>query len=129
MLEASRNVPQKPVLRLNLGGEGEILGCIQVNLPYVLEAGDNFVASRNGDPIGIKGVLRGGPLVICDSDRLPFLPGVFDEIFANGVPIDRTTWLGPGYSGKEICRVCKHHSQKPCDACHHGIFPIKEGLI
>lgn len=129
MIETNEIVPQKPILRLNLGGEGEVPGCIQVNLRHVLDAGDRFIASRNGDPIGIKGILKGGPLVICDSDQLPFLPEVFDEIYANGVPIDTHTWLGPGYSSKEICRVCRHHSQKPCDICRHGIFPVKEGLI
>lgn len=94
--------------KLNVGGEGEEKCCVQINLPWVMEQGENFVASRNGEKIGVKGIKEAGPLVVCDTQHLPFKDGAFSEVVANGVPIDVETHLGPGYDLSELKRVCKN---------------------
>lgn len=108
--------------KLNAGGEGEEFGCVQVNNLSVLQAGDNFTASRDGNLKGLGVITKAGPLVICDPQHLPFRSGVFETIYANGVPIDIVTFLGPGYSSEEICRVCYFHTAQPCTVCRHGII-------
>lgn len=67
---------------------------------------------------GIKGILKAGPLIICDPKHLPFADNSFDEIVANSVPIDCDTYLGPRYCSKELNRVCKNGYQKKCDPPH-----------
>ena len=102
-----KEYPKEVYETLILGGEGETPG-VQVNLPWVLKQGEGFTACRNGQPIGINGILEGGPLVICQSDRLPFKDKCFEKIIANGVPIDCHAYLGPGYCSKELARVCRN---------------------
>lgn len=92
---------------LNVGAEGEVPNVVQTNIQPVLDAGDNFVASRNGEPIGVRGIREAGPLIIADPTNLPFKDGAFEEVIANGVPIDTETFLGKGYSYRELCRVCR----------------------
>lgn len=110
-----------------LGGEGDEEG-VQTNLPWVLEAGNKFVASRDGNLRGLNVIRRAGPLVICDSQHLPYRSGVFIKIYANSVPIDITTLWGPGYSSEEICRVCYFHTAQPCTVCRHGIIMCNKEL-
>ena len=85
---------------INLGGEGEVPGAINVNNPLVLAK--EWVCSRNGLPLC---EVEHGDIVICCGDRLPFCSHCAGRIITNSVPIDRKTWAGPGYSSKEIQRI------------------------
>jgi hypothetical protein len=96
-------------LVLNVGAEGEVNGSevIQQNIRWVLEAGDSFTCSRNGQTIGVSGISEAGPLVISDANALPFKDGAFETVIANGVPIDTPdTWIGPAYKLDELIRLC-----------------------
>lgn len=92
-----------PEIKLVLGGEGEEKG-VQVNRADVLNP--KFKTSRDGTQ-GLDAVKAGGPVVVCDSDKLPFRTGCADEVSANSVPVDRDTYLGRGYRTDEIKRVKK----------------------
>ncbi len=87
---------------INLGGEGEIPGAIDVNHPIILD--NQWRCSRNGLPLN---EVRQGCTVVCCGDRLPFCDHCADKVVTNGVPIDIMTWMGPGYSSKEIKRIRK----------------------
>jgi hypothetical protein len=91
------------VLRINLGGEGEVGDCINQQ-PTWADLGD--LASRTGQPL--RDMLQNGtPFLFCDNTQLPFPECSVDEVLTNGVPIDRLTWKGPGISSNEIKRVLK----------------------
>jgi len=87
---------------VNLGGEGEVSGAIDVNNPQILDK--RWRCSRNGCSLN---EVRRGCIVICRGDRIPFCDHCADKIITNNVPIDIITWMGPGYSSEEIKRIRK----------------------
>ena len=87
---------------INLGGEGKISGAIDVNNPLILDK--RWRCSRNGRPLK---EVKQGCMVVCCGDRLPFRNHCADKIIKNSIPIDTKTWMGPGYSSKEIERINK----------------------
>ena len=93
-----------PVLRLNLGGEGEEAHCINQQPPW-MDLSDTI--SRNGQPL--RSISRVGiPVLFCDNVHLPFPDSTVDCIFTNNVPIDLgTNFLGPTLDSTEIKRVLK----------------------
>ena len=93
---------------INLGGEGEIPGVINQQGPWVLDP--SWRSSRDGKTLQ-ELVNEGHDFLICPNDRLPFLDNSVDVVYTNGVPIDRTTWLGPGVQSSEIHRILKTGGQ------------------
>lgn len=101
------SVPATPAaqlgLNLNLGGEGETPGCINQQ-PHWADLCNSV--SRSAQPI--RDLLRlGEAFLFCENTRLPFPDKTVDRVVTNGVPIDRTTWLGPGIQSTEIKRILK----------------------
>lgn len=90
-------------LRLNLGGEGEVLDVINQQPEW---RDLNAQASRTGTALRI--LLTGGhAFLFCDHCQLPFPDKIVDEVLTNGVPIDQSTFLGPGIPSVEIKRVLR----------------------
>ena len=86
---------------INLGGEGEIPGAININHPVILD--ENWRCSRKG--CSLKVVKENGYIIVCCGDRLPLCDHCAKEVITNNVPIDMITWMGPGYSSEEIKRI------------------------
>jgi hypothetical protein len=90
-------------LRLNLGGEGEAPGVIN-RQPIWADLANSV--SRSG--AALRDVLQSGEaFLFCDNRTLPFPDVSVDGIMTNGVPIDITTWLGPGVQTTEIQRTLR----------------------
>lgn len=90
---------------INLGGEGEHPGAINVNLDCVLHP--DWCASRDGTTM-LPDVKQSGPVVVARSDCLPFAPGCADKILTNSVPVGNwSTSMGPAYHPDEIKRIKK----------------------
>ena len=89
---------------INLGGEGEVPHAININHPAILD--ENWRCSRSGCPL--KEIKERGPVIICCSDQLPLCDNCADKIIVNDAPIDKKTWIGPGYSTEEIKRINKN---------------------
>lgn len=90
-------------LCLNVGGEGETPGCINQQ-PHWADLCNSV--SRTGQPM--RDLVRlGAVFLFCENVRLPFPDASVDQVVTNGVPIDRSTWLGPGVQSSEIKRVLK----------------------
>jgi len=88
-----------------LGGEGECIEAINVNHKCITSKG--WRVSRDGR-LTLDDVKKVGPVVIADSDYLPFATECADEVQLNGVPVgDHTTYLGKAYSPSEIKRIAK----------------------
>ena len=91
-------------LRVNLGGEGEVPGVLNQQGPWVLDP--NWRSSRDGKTLG-QLLAEGHQFVIASNTRLPFADGSVDEVITNWVPIDITTYLGPGIQAQEVRRILK----------------------
>lgn len=49
----------------------------------------------------------GHRFVIAHNPRLPFADDSMDEVLTNGVPIDISTFLGPGIQSREVWRILR----------------------
>lgn len=87
---------------LNLGGEGEVPGVINVQGPWV--NAPDWASSASGQSISELQAL-GNQFVIADNTALPFADNSVDVVITNNVPIDGNTWLGPGVQTGEILRI------------------------
>lgn len=104
---------------LALGAEGTASeeGTIQLNLPNILKP--DFSCSSDGSK-GLPRLKRAGPIVVAQSDRLPFADHFFDRIIAQSVPVcglcknsdnqeecgqTPRTFLGPVYCWIQIMRI------------------------
>lgn len=92
------------MLQLNLGGEGEIPGAINQQGPWVLSS--HWRRSADGMTFADV-VAEGHAFLICPNDAIPFPDGTVDVVYTNSVPIDQTTYLGPGVQSSEIQRILK----------------------
>src|SRR6187455_3186933 len=92
---------------LNLGGEGEILGVINQQGPWALDP--SWRSSRDGKTL--QELAKDHVFLICLNDPLPFPDNTVDVVHTESVPIDRTTWLGPGVQSSEIKRILKPGGQ------------------
>jgi hypothetical protein len=92
------------ILAINLGGEGEIPGVINQQGPWVLQPG--WACSRDGRTLQ-ELVTDGHVFLICPNTPLPFPDDSVDRVYTESVPIDATTWLGPGVQSSEIQRILK----------------------
>lgn len=95
-------------IELYLGGEGEVSGVINQQGPWALEP--NWRCSRDGRTV--QQLVAGGHVfLICPNAPLPFLNDFVDRVYTESVPIDVTTWLGPGVQSSEIRRILKSGGQ------------------
>ena len=92
---------KKPRFTVNLGGEGEVSGAVNINHECICEQG--WSMSRDGR-IGLKEVKKSGPVVVAESSRLPIADKSVLVVYHN-VPIDRDSLLGEGYPSFEIERI------------------------
>ena len=91
-----------PNLKVNLGGEGEVPGAINVQGKWVLDA--DWLSSAAGQSLS-ELLAAGNQFVIAANTALPFADGSVDAAFTNNVPVDINTWLGPGVQTNEILRI------------------------
>jgi hypothetical protein len=95
--------PAQPY-RVNLGGEGEAAGALNQQGPWVLQSG--WASSRTGQTLD-QLAAAGHEFLICDNLTIPLPDDCADEVLTNSVPVDTTTWLGPGVQSGEIRRILK----------------------
>jgi hypothetical protein len=93
-----------PPYRVNLGGEGEVQEALNQQGPWALQPG--WSSSRTGQPLE-QLVAAGHEFLLCDNLTVPLPDGCADEVLTNSVPVDVTTWLGPGVQSGEIRRILK----------------------
>ncbi len=101
---ASAKVVPPRILRINLGGEGEVADAINQQDSWILDP--NWRSSRYGDSLALL-VGNGHDFLISPNAALPFPDGTVDEIITNNVPIDAPTHLGLGVQSSEIRRILK----------------------
>src|SRR6516165_2515322 len=91
----------------NLGGEGEVPGVLNQQPPWALSRGWRSTTLGNPGKTIRELEAEGHQFVIAPNDRLPFADESVDVVYTNGVPIDVTTWHGPGVQSSEIRRILK----------------------
>jgi len=92
------------MLRVNLGGEGEIPGALNQQGPWALRP-----SWRSADGTKTLCDLRalGHRFIISSNLRLPFADNSVDEVYTNSVPIDTIGLNGPGVQSSEVRRILK----------------------
>lgn len=94
--------PRPLFTRINLGGEGEEPGVINQQQRSVLSA--SWLSSRAG--ISLEQLAnQGHDFLICENEHLPINDDSVSVVYTNGVPIDITTFLGPGIQSSEVYRI------------------------
>jgi hypothetical protein len=96
-------MPPTP-FRVNLGGEGEVPGALNQQGAWV--AHPAWASSARGETLQ-QLVLAGHAFLICDNATVALPGDCADEVLTNSVPVDVTTWLGPGVQSSEIQRILK----------------------
>ena len=92
---------------INIGGEGEVPGAVNVQPPFALRP--NWRSTTVGNPGKTVAELEaeGHRFVIAPNDALPFADGSVDVVHSNSVPVDVTTWKGPGVQSADVRRILK----------------------
>src|SRR5436309_2267242 len=93
-----------PLYRVNLGGEGEVPGALNQQGPWAVQPG--WASSTTGQTLD-QLLAAGQEFLICDNLTVPLPDAGADEVFTNSVPVDASTWLGPGVQSSEIRRILK----------------------
>jgi hypothetical protein len=93
-----------PILRVNLGGEGEVPGVLNQQGPWVLDP--TWRSSRAGKTLQ-ELLAQGHQFLITSNTNLPFAADSIEEVITNSVPIDVVTHRGPGVQSVEIKRILK----------------------
>ena len=93
------------ILRVNLGGEGEVPGDLNQQPPFAL--GPSWFSWRHGGKTLTQLEASGLQFVICDNEALVFADDSIDVVYSNNVPIDRDTKDGPGVQSSEVWRILK----------------------
>lgn len=90
---------------VNLGGEGEVPSVLNQLGPWaVLDS--NWRSNRAGKTFA-ELVQDGHSFLICDNVSISLPDESVTQVITNSVPIDKTTWLGPGVQSSEIYRILK----------------------
>jgi RHS repeat-associated protein len=89
-------------IAVNLGGEGEVAGAINVQGPWALDL--NFASSRTGQSLA-ELQAGGHQFVVASNTSLPFADQSVSTVITNNTPIDANTWLGPGVQSSEVNRI------------------------
>jgi Methyltransferase domain len=92
------------ILRVNLGGEGEVPGVLNQQGPWAL-----LPSWRSADGTKTLANLRaaGHRFVISSNLHLPFTDKSMDVVYTRDVPIDIMSLHGPGVQRSEIKRILK----------------------
>lgn len=90
-------------LAINVGGEGEVAGALNVQIRAVLDPA--WRSSRGGLTLAELQAQGHRFLFVDDISRLPFANNSVSRVYTNSVPLDRATFLGPGPSSPDIARV------------------------
>ena len=98
-------VPAGPPIVLNIAGEGEIPGAINVNHPSMTRA---TPLSRDGTKTIGDMMDQGERFVLADNKALPFRTNSIDVVHTKNVPIDVESKVGGAYpQSSEIWRILK----------------------
>jgi len=89
-------------LVVNLGGEGEVGGAINQNLPVILDPG--WASSASGQSLSDLQA-AGNQFVVSSNTELPFATGSVQTVITNSVPVDFDSFLGPGVQSSEVWRI------------------------
>ena len=90
---------------LNIGGEGEIPGVLNVQPPFALLPGWRSTTPGNPGKTVAELEAEGHQFLIAPNDALPFADGSADVVYTGSVPLDTDTRLGPGVYLAEIWRI------------------------
>lgn len=93
--------------RINLGGEGEIPGVINQQPPCALAPGWRSTTIGNPGKTIPELEAEGNQFIITPNDKLRIADESHDIAYTSNVPIDKTTYLGPGVQSSEIRRILK----------------------
>jgi hypothetical protein len=108
------------LIRVNLGGEGEIPGILNVQGPWALRP-----SWRSADGTKTLQDLRalGHRFIISNNLPLPFADNSVDEVYTNSVPIDTVGLNGPGVQSSEVRRILKSGRRWINDGKVHYVKP------
>lgn len=95
------------MLRLNLGGEGEIPGVPNQQPPWALAPGWRSTTIGNPGKTIRELEAEGHQFIITPNDKLAIADESYDIVYTSSVPVDKTTYLGPGVQSSEIRRILK----------------------
>jgi SAM-dependent methyltransferase len=101
--------------RINLGGEGEVLGVLNQQGRWVI-LDPAWRSSRTGRLFADL-VSAGLDFVIADNQTLPFPDDFVDDVLTDSVPLDQNGYYGPGVQTSEIKRILK----PGCRWVHEGV--------
>jgi hypothetical protein len=90
--------------RVNLGGEGEIVGVVNQQPPWVVHP--DWRSSRTGETLQ-ELVAHGVDFLICPNLPVALPDSCADEVLTNDVPVDLITFLGLGVQSNEVNRILK----------------------
>jgi hypothetical protein len=92
------------MIRINLGGEGEVPDAINVQPSEI--GGRSDLARSHAQNVA---VISGQSVVRAAGNRLPFATQSVDEVVTNNVPIDvpQIGYYGPSFTTVEIQRILK----------------------
>ncbi len=87
---------------VNLGGEGEVPGALNQQPPW-------FVVTSSAVNLQyfVRLVGQGKDYLICPNETVALPDGCADVVHTNSVPLDVTTWRGPGVQTSEVRRILK----------------------
>ena len=90
---------------INVGGEGEVPGAVNVNGKWLGDPA--WRSAREGNPSLRELKDEGHIFVLADMDSLPFGDASVDVVYTNNVCIDAVAFLGPCPTSAEIHRILK----------------------
>jgi hypothetical protein len=97
------------MVRVNLGGEGEVPDVLNQNGPWIAKRGWKTSLTRKSL---WQLVQLGHRFLICENLHLPIADGSVDEVITNSMPpVDTVTYLGPTVQFGEIRRILKAGGQ------------------
>jgi hypothetical protein len=100
---AAPHEPPPTRLVLNVGGEGEVPGALNVQGRWVLDP--SWRSSQGGQTLEALQAQGHEFHIVDDMSQLPFKTDSAQTVHTNSVPLDRPTFLGPSPSSSDISRV------------------------
>lgn len=56
-------------------------------------------------------IVGGEPFLFCRNTEIPLAGDSVDAVISNNVPVDFSTWLGPGVQSREVYRILRPGGQ------------------
>jgi SAM-dependent methyltransferase len=97
--------PLGEMIVVNIGGEGEIPGALNVNGKWLAGAGWHSI--QPGNPTLADLQQAGHQFLLIELHPLPFDDASVDIVYTNNVCLDKDSWLGPCPRTAEIWRILK----------------------